>query len=41
MLPENVEESKIEAKFTDGVLIVKVPRSAEEKPRKISIKPAA
>jgi HSP20 family protein len=41
MLPENVEESKIEAKFEDGVLIVKVPRSAEEKPRKISIKPAA
>ena len=41
MLPENVEESKIEAKFKDGVLIVKVPRSAEEKPRKISIKPAA
>ena len=41
MLPENVEESKIEAKFKDGVLIVKVPRSADEKPRKISIKPAA
>ena len=37
MLPENVEESKIEAKFKDGVLIVNVPRSADEKPRKISI----
>lgn len=41
MLAENVEESKIEAKFKDGVLIVKVPRAADEKPRKISIKPAA
>lgn len=41
MLPENIDESKIEAKVKDGVLTVKIPRPAEQKPRKVEIKPAA
>src|SRR5919204_2856703 len=36
MLPEEVQESKIDAKFRDGVLTVKIPRSVQQKPRRIA-----
>jgi HSP20 family protein len=41
MLPEEIQESKIDAKFRDGVLTVKVPRPVQQKPRRISIKASA
>ncbi len=41
MLPEHIDESKIEAKFSDGVLTIRVPRPQEEKPKKIAIKASA
>ncbi|MDF1660382.1 MAG: Hsp20/alpha crystallin family protein [Planctomycetota bacterium] len=37
-LPFEIENGAIEAKFTDGILEVKLPRSAAEKARKIDIK---
>lgn len=37
-LPENVDADKIEANLADGVLKVTLPKVAEAKPRKISIK---
>jgi HSP20 family protein len=36
-LPDNVKDEDIHASFKDGVLIVKVPRVAESKPRQIDI----
>jgi HSP20 family protein len=39
MLPENVDESKIEAEVKEGVLTIKVPRPAEQKPHRVEIKP--
>lgn len=41
MLPEEIDESKIDAKFRDGVLTVKIPRPTQQKPRRISIKASA
>ena len=36
--PKGIEVDKISAKFDNGVLKVSVPKAAESKPRKISIK---
>ena len=36
-LPENTDPEKIEAKYTDGVLTVRVPKVEESKPRKIEV----
>jgi len=38
MLNERIDSSKIEAETSNGLLIVKLPKSAESKPRKITIK---
>jgi HSP20 family protein len=37
MLPVNVKEEMIEAKFKDGVLEIVVPKAEESKPKKIAI----
>ena len=37
-LPEEVKEGEIEAKFTDGVLNVSVPKSEEAKTKHIEVK---
>lgn len=37
-LPQNVDAEKVEARFTDGVLSVTVPKPAEAKPRQIEVK---
>ncbi len=37
-LPFTVEGDKIEAKFINGVLSIKLPRAEAEKPRKITVK---
>ena len=37
-LPTNVDKSKIEANYKDGVLEVTVPKSEEAKPKEIEIK---
>lgn len=36
-LPSSIDVSKVEASFKDGVLELKLPKSEEYKPRKISI----
>ncbi len=36
-LPENVDETRIEAESKDGVLIVHLPKAEEAKPKKISV----
>lgn len=36
-LPQSVDVDRIEAKYTDGVLTVTVPKAEESKPREISI----
>jgi HSP20 family protein len=36
-LPQGVDDSKIEARYTDGVLEIHVPKPAEAKPRKIEL----
>jgi HSP20 family protein len=42
MLPEEIEESKIDARFHDGMLTIRVPRLAQQKkPRRIAIKASA
>ncbi len=41
MLPENVDQSKVEATFRDGVLKITLPRPQEAKPKKIAIKASA
>jgi len=38
VLPGTVEQDKIDAEYHDGVLTVKLPKGAEDKPRQISIK---
>ena len=38
-LPAGVEAGKIEAQFRDGVLSITLPKSEEEKPKKIQVKP--
>jgi len=37
-LPGTVKEDKVEAKFTDGVLTITVPKSEEAKPKRIPVK---
>ena len=37
-LPQNVDADKVEARFTDGVLTVNVPKPAEAKPRQVAVK---
>ena len=41
MLPEEIEESKIDAKFRDGVLTVRVPQALKQKARRIPVKASA
>lgn len=36
-LPTNVDSTKINAKFTDGVLEIKIPKKEEAKPKEIKI----
>ncbi|TML74187.1 MAG: Hsp20/alpha crystallin family protein, partial [Actinobacteria bacterium] len=36
-LPQGVDESQISASYRDGVLEVRVPKPAEQKPRKIEL----
>lgn len=38
-LPEPVDTSRIEARFTDGLLHLTLPRSQEARPFRIAIKP--
>ncbi len=40
-LPANVDSSKAEAEFDNGILEVKLPKLEERKPKKISVKTAA
>lgn len=37
-LPENIDISKIDASFKDGVLILDLPKSAEKKPQSVEVK---
>lgn len=37
-LPFNIESEKVSAKFNNGILTINLPRSEEEKPKKIEIK---
>jgi HSP20 family protein len=37
-LPFNVNASKVEANFKDGILNINLPKAEEDKPRKISVK---
>jgi HSP20 family protein len=37
-LPDNVDESKIEASFKDGMLNLTIPKTAETKPKAIDVK---
>ncbi len=37
-LPAKVEEGKIDAKFANGVLTITLPKSEQEKPKRISVK---
>ena len=37
-LPDNVDESKIEASFKDGMLNLQIPKSKESKPKAIDVK---
>lgn len=39
-LPFTIEANKVTAKFTNGILTIRLPRSEDEKPKKISIKSA-
>jgi HSP20 family protein len=37
-LPTNVDATKIEAKLTDGILTLSLPKKEEQKPRRIEVK---
>ena len=39
-LPPNVDENKVKAEFSKGVMTVHIPKSPETKPKKIEIKAA-
>lgn len=39
-LPSNVDESKIRAEYKDGVLNIRVPKSATAKPKSVEVKVA-
>lgn len=41
VLPDNVDESKLEATFKDGVLTVRMPKTEQAKPKAIEVKVAA
>jgi HSP20 family protein len=41
VLPDNVDESRLEATFKDGVLTVRMPKSEQARPRAIEVKAAA
>ena len=41
MLPEGVDGNKIDAAFANGVLTVKIPKTAQAAPKKIDVKAAA
>jgi HSP20 family protein len=38
MLPDEVEAEKIQAKLSDGVMTIRLPKSATARPRKIEVK---
>jgi HSP20 family protein len=38
ILPDNVDESKIDASFKDGVLNLKLPKTEKAKPKSIDVK---
>lgn len=38
ILPDNVDESKVDASFKDGILSVKLPKSEKTKPKAIEVK---
>ena len=38
LLPSGLDKEKIEASYQNGVLTVRLPKTAEGKPRKIAIK---
>lgn len=40
-LPFAIELDKVEAKFSDGLLTITLPRAAADMPRKITVKPAS
>ena len=37
-LPDNVQDSEVEANFQDGVLEVDIPKSQQEKPKQVDVK---
>lgn len=37
-LPENIDESKVEASFKDGMLTIKLPKAAATKPSAVEVK---
>src|SRR5262245_34146491 len=39
-LPDQLDEEKLSAKLTDGVLAIEIPRQPKAKPRRIEIKPS-
>lgn len=39
-LPDNVLADEIEAVFEDGVLVLRLPKAEESKPRRIEVRPA-
>lgn len=41
VLPDNVDEGRLEATFKDGVLTVRMPKSEQARPRAIEVKAAA
>ena len=40
-LPVRIEANEVTATLTDGVLELSLPKAAEEKPRKIQVRPAS
>jgi HSP20 family protein len=39
-LPSDIDEARVEAELRDGVLALRVPKSAEQQPKKIALKSA-
>jgi HSP20 family molecular chaperone IbpA len=40
-MPKGMDETKIDARYENGVLTIRVPKAAVPQPRKIAIKAAA
>jgi HSP20 family protein len=40
-LPFSVDVNRVDARFKNGVLLIKLPRAEEDKPKKIAVKAAA